>query len=89
VHAPEPLRIAAAAVPVDLDRRVAVPGADALPPATGGAALVVGPEGGLSSEEIAALVAGGWRPFALGPTVLRVDTAVAAGLASLRPAAPE
>jgi 16S rRNA (uracil1498-N3)-methyltransferase len=87
VHAPEHLAMAAARVPSDLDRRVAVPGADALPPATGGAALLVGPEGGLSSEEVTALVAGGWRPFGLGPTVLRVDTAVAAGLASLRPGA--
>jgi len=87
VHAAEPLPIAAAAVPADHDRRVAVPGGPPLPPATGGAALLVGPEGGLSPEEVAVLFEGGWRPTGLGPTVLRVDTAVAAGLASLRPAA--
>ncbi len=83
IHATEPLAIAAAAVPADLDRRVAVPGRPTLPPATGGAALLVGPEGGLSPEEVAAVVEGGWRPIGLGPTVLRVDTAVAAGLALL------
>jgi 16S rRNA (uracil1498-N3)-methyltransferase len=87
VHAPEPLQVAAHAVPPDVDRRVAVPGARTLAPAAGAAALLVGPEGGLAAEEIAKLVAVGWIPAGLGPTVLRVDTAVAAGLASLRPAA--
>ena len=84
VHAAEPLPIAAAAVPVAIDRRVAVPGAPSLARPEGAAALLIGPEGGLSTEEIAALVAEGWIPTGLGTTVLRVDTAVAAGLALLR-----
>jgi 16S rRNA (uracil1498-N3)-methyltransferase len=45
-------------------------------------ALVIGPEGGLSTEEISALEASGARPVTLGDTVLRSETAgiVAAAL---------
>jgi 16S rRNA (uracil1498-N3)-methyltransferase len=45
-------------------------------------ALVVGPEGGLSAEEVRALVASGGRAVTLGDTVLRSETAgiVAASL---------
>ena len=54
-------------------------------PAAGGGALtaVIGPEGGWSEAETAALKALGCRAVALGPTVLRVETAalVAASLA--------
>lgn len=46
-------------------------------------AVVVGPEGGLSADEVAALVASGARTVWLGPTTLRTGTAgvVAAVLA--------
>lgn len=47
-------------------------------------ALFVGPEGGLSAEEVAALEAAGARSVSLGPWVLRTETAaiVALGLAA-------
>jgi 16S rRNA (uracil1498-N3)-methyltransferase len=47
-----------------------------------------GPEGGLSTEEEAAALAAGFVPTALGPRVLRADTAPLAVLAWLGLAAP-
>jgi len=44
-------------------------------------ALVVGPEGGLSAEEVDALVAGGAVVATLGPTVMRSETAAVVSLA--------
>ena len=46
-------------------------------------ALLVGPEGGVSDDEIAALVAVGARAVRLGPTVLRTSTAAAVALGAL------
>ena len=40
--------------------------------------LIVGPEGGISDEEIAALTEAGAVAVRLGPTVLRTSTAAAA-----------
>lgn len=62
-----------------------VPGAPPLPPGTlrGGGTLVVGPEGGLDGEETAALAASGAVLAGLGPRVLRLETAVVAGLVAL------
>lgn len=45
--------------------------------------LAVGPEGGLTDEEVAQAVAAGWRPVGLGPAVLRVETAAVALAARL------
>ena len=45
--------------------------------------LVVGPEGGVSDEEIAALRRAGAEPVRLGPTVLRTSTAAAVGLGAI------
>ena len=45
------------------------------PPATGTVVLVVGPEGGLTSEEVAAFVEAGARAVRLGAEVLRTSTA--------------
>jgi 16S rRNA (uracil1498-N3)-methyltransferase len=46
--------------------------------------LVVGPEGGLSRDEVAALKAAGAVPVTLGTLVLRTETAALAALAVLR-----
>lgn len=45
--------------------------------------VVVGPEGGITPDELTALVAGGARPVRLGRSVLRTSTAGAAALALL------
>ena len=45
--------------------------------------LVVGPEGGIAPEEIAALTAAGARAARLGPQVLRTSTAAAVALGAL------
>ncbi|HET6573132.1 MAG TPA: RsmE family RNA methyltransferase, partial [Fimbriiglobus sp.] len=47
----------------------------------GGVAVAVGPEGGLTADEVAEAVAAGWRPATLGPRVLRVETAAVAAAA--------
>jgi 16S rRNA (uracil1498-N3)-methyltransferase len=58
-------------------RLVAHPGGEALSAAGGGGdvALAVGPEGGLTDEEVEQARAAGWRVVGLGPRVLRVETA--------------
>jgi 16S rRNA (uracil1498-N3)-methyltransferase len=45
--------------------------------------LVVGPEGGLADDEIAALTDAGAKPVRMGPTVLRTSTAAAVALGAL------
>jgi 16S rRNA (uracil1498-N3)-methyltransferase len=45
--------------------------------------LVVGPEGGISDEEVAALTAAGAHAVRLGPTVLRTSTAAAVALGAI------
>jgi 16S rRNA (uracil1498-N3)-methyltransferase len=52
-------------------------------PAAGSLVLVVGPEGGVSPEEIAAFGAAAAPPYRLGPTVLRTSTAGVAAAALL------
>jgi 16S rRNA (uracil1498-N3)-methyltransferase len=44
----------------------------------------VGPEGGFSDAELSSFEAAGFSAASLGPSVLRVDTAVAAGLAVIQ-----
>ncbi|WP_150910575.1 16S rRNA (uracil(1498)-N(3))-methyltransferase [Marinobacter halotolerans] len=44
-------------------------------------ALMIGPEGGLSQDEIAAAESAGFLPVALGPRVLRTETAPVAAMA--------
>jgi 16S rRNA (uracil1498-N3)-methyltransferase len=53
-------------------------------PAPLGIALVVGPEGGFASSEVAHAQALGCRPARLGPRVLRTETAGLAALAALQ-----
>ncbi|WP_354640286.1 16S rRNA (uracil(1498)-N(3))-methyltransferase [Kitasatospora camelliae] len=49
-------------------------------PGSGDIVLVVGPEGGVAPEELAAFAEAGAKPYRLGPSVLRTSTAgVAAG----------
>jgi 16S rRNA (uracil1498-N3)-methyltransferase len=45
--------------------------------------LVVGPEGGIAEDEIAALSEAGAKPVRLGPTVLRTSSAAAVALGAL------
>jgi 16S rRNA (uracil1498-N3)-methyltransferase len=52
-------------------------------PVDGDVVVVVGPEGGIAPDELAAFAAAGARPARLGPTVLRASTAGAAALAVL------
>jgi len=46
-------------------------------------AIVVGPEGGIGDDELAALVGAGAAPVRLGPTVLRTSTAAAVALGAI------
>lgn len=52
-------------------------------PAHGEIVLVVGPEGGVSPEELAAFAEAGAQPYRLGPSVLRTSTAGTAAAALL------
>jgi 16S rRNA (uracil1498-N3)-methyltransferase len=58
--------------------------------AIGSAAILVGPEGGLSGEESALATGAGFRPVSLGALTLRAETAAlaAAALLLFGPAAP-
>lgn len=58
------------------------PSADDARPAS--VALLIGPEGGLSADEIAAAEGAGFRPWQLGPRVLRTETAPVTALAVLQ-----
>ena len=57
--------------------------ADVSLPDSGDVLLVVGPEGGITPEELAALRSSGARVVRLGPTVLRASTAAAVALGAL------
>ena len=46
--------------------------------------LLIGPEGGLTTEEVEQLEAGGFRRTYLGSTVLRVDTAAVKAVSAVR-----
>lgn len=50
---------------------------------SGGVTLMIGPEGGFEDGEVRAALAAGFRPVALGPRVLRTETAGLAMLAAL------
>jgi 16S rRNA (uracil1498-N3)-methyltransferase len=57
-------------------------------PDRGHLAIVVGPEGGLSDEESAALVRHGAIPTSFGPHTLRTETAAVVGTALIRSLTP-
>jgi 16S rRNA (uracil1498-N3)-methyltransferase len=50
----------------------------------GDAVLLVGPEGGFTAAERAAIAAAGFSPIGLGPFVLRTETAALVGASALR-----
>lgn len=60
-----------------------VPLATAPLPPTGSFVLVVGPEGGITPDELAVFAGAGAPPYRLGPTVLRTSTAGVAATALL------
>lgn len=76
-------RLAGAALPVVLHEVGRVPVVALAAPATGEVVIVVGPEGGISDEELACLVAAGGAPVRLGPTVLRTSSAGTVAAAAL------
>lgn len=54
------------------------------PPPRDGVTLLVGPEGGWNDEETAAARLAGFVPMALGPRILRTETAAVAALAAMQ-----
>lgn len=76
-------RLAAADLAVVLHEAAAEPLSALAVPASGEIVAVVGPEGGLTDDEVAAFEKAGARPVRLGPTVLRTSTAGAAAAAVL------
>jgi 16S rRNA (uracil1498-N3)-methyltransferase len=56
----------------------------ALPALTDGAIVCVGPEGGFSDTDVSMLRHSGFRALALGPRILRTETAGIAALAALQ-----
>lgn len=77
----EVVRAADAAVVLHESARVPLSAVDL--PAAGELVVVVGPEGGVSEEELAVLTAAGAEPVRLGPSVLRASTAAAVALGAL------
>jgi 16S rRNA (uracil1498-N3)-methyltransferase len=57
-------------------------------PTDGDIVLVVGPEGGIAPDEVAALTAAGARSVLIGATVLRSSSAGALGIAALMSRSP-
>jgi len=74
--------LASATLAVVLDEQSPTPLTELVVPSAGEVALVVGPEGGVAADEMAAFTAAGAKAVRLGPTVLRTSTAgtVAAAL---------
>lgn len=90
IHVPElrgPLPLADWVAQVSAELKLVLhPGAgtSALPPRCTTAALLVGPEGGLTEDEIDVAIRRGFSPATLGPRVLRTETAPAIALAVLQ-----
>ena len=75
--------VASADLAVVLHEAASAPLAGVAMPATGSVVVVVGPEGGLTDEEISAFAAAGALAVRLGPEVLRTSTAGVAAVAAL------
>ncbi|HVK72139.1 MAG TPA: 16S rRNA (uracil(1498)-N(3))-methyltransferase [Kofleriaceae bacterium] len=71
-------------------RLVAHPGAhdrpllDAVPASATEIAILIGPEGGLTTDEVETAIQAGFVPVSLGPHVLRAETAGVAAVAAIR-----
>jgi len=76
-------RVAAAALGVVLDGEARLALAAIEVPAAGEVVVVVGPEGGITADELVAFTAAGAITCRLGPTVLRTSTAGVAAAALL------
>ena len=76
-------RIAVADLALLLHEEATTPLADVALPEAGEVLLVVGPEGGISADELVALTAAGGRPTLLTPHVLRTSTAGVVACAGL------
>lgn len=74
-------RVCAAALAIVLEANAPAPLSEVPLPGAGDIVLIVGPEGGISPAERAALRAGGALEARLGPTVLRTSTAGATAAA--------
>jgi 16S rRNA (uracil1498-N3)-methyltransferase len=75
--------VASADLAVVLHEAASAPFADVAVPAAGRIVVVVGPEGGLADDEVAAFVAAGAVSVRLGAEVLRTSTAGVAAVAAL------
>ena len=76
-------------VPLQATRLLLVPDADAALASididgSDGIDLLIGPEGGFEAEEVEGALAAGFQPVAMGPRVLRSETAGIAALAILQ-----
>ena len=76
-------RIAAADVTVLLHEDASTRLAEVALPEAGEVLVIVGPEGGISPDELGTLAAAGGRPVLLTPHVLRTSTAGVVGCAGL------
>lgn len=88
IHAPRPWAAALQQVPAEALRLVAMPGAQDLAALelrlrreASAVAIAVGPEGGLTADELQQARAAAFEPVSLGPRVLRTETAAIALLA--------
>ncbi|MDP2227028.1 MAG: 16S rRNA (uracil(1498)-N(3))-methyltransferase [Moraxellaceae bacterium] len=86
IHAPQSLAEWLASSSASLRLVLAPTAGDALPASrdTTSAALLIGPEGGLSAAEIAGAQAAGFLCWQIGPRVFRTETAPVAALALLQ-----
>jgi 16S rRNA (uracil1498-N3)-methyltransferase len=57
---------------------------DLVPRHPAGVAVLIGPEGGLTAEEVALATSAGFRVATLGPRILRTETAAIAALAAIQ-----
>jgi len=75
--------LAGAALPVVLHEQAELPLSGVTVPSAGDVVLVVGPEGGISADELQTFESAGAAAYRLGPTVLRTSTAGVAAAAVL------